>query len=91
MMQMFVHMRRGTEAPNSRSIAHHQRHDTTLLFWQLLMIALRDRVNWESGSKASYEVKEGDMVSVSGKGRLEIKAVSETKKGKFSVEMVRYV
>lgn len=49
------------------------------------------RVNWRSAGKASSEVKAGDMISVSSKGRLEVKEASLTKKGKYSVKMVRYV
>jgi hypothetical protein len=37
------------------------------------------------------ELKEGDVVSVSGKGRLEVKGVGKTKKEKFLVQMVRLV
>lgn len=49
------------------------------------------RVNWRSGAKPSSEVKAGDVISVAGKGRLEVKAASMTKKGKHSVQMVRYL
>jgi RNA-binding protein YlmH len=49
------------------------------------------RVNWRGGVKPSYEIRQGDVISCSGKGRVEVKAVSETKKGKFAVEMVRYI
>jgi RNA-binding protein YlmH len=49
------------------------------------------RVNWRPAGKASSEVKQGDVVSVSGRGRLEVKDVSISKKGKFVVNMVRYV
>ncbi|PSC68957.1 photosystem II S4 domain [Micractinium conductrix] len=49
------------------------------------------RVNWRSGCKASADVKAGDVISVAGKGRLEIKAAERTAKGKFRVEMQRYL
>lgn len=49
------------------------------------------RVNWRSGAKPSVEVKAGDMISCAGKGRLEVKAATLTKKGKWSVQMVRYL
>mmetsp|Transcript_23122 Transcript_23122/g.59237 ORF Transcript_23122/g.59237 Transcript_23122/m.59237 type:complete len:162 (+) Transcript_23122:717-1202(+) len=49
------------------------------------------RVNWKTGCKSKDEVKEGDIISCSGKGRVEVKAVSVTKKGKYGVELVRYV
>ena len=41
--------------------------------------------------KASREVQEGDTISCAGKGRLEIRGVNVTKKGKYAVEMVRLV
>lgn len=49
------------------------------------------RVNWRSGAKPSVDVAAGDVISVSGKGRLEVRAVTETKRGKYAVDMVRYV
>ncbi|EFN54575.1 hypothetical protein CHLNCDRAFT_35967 [Chlorella variabilis] len=49
------------------------------------------RVNWRAAGKASAEVQAGDVVSVAGKGRLEVKAAAMTKKGKHSVQMVRYL
>lgn len=49
------------------------------------------RVNWKGGVKASESVAAGDMISCAGKGRVEVKAIGETKKGKFAVELVRYV
>lgn len=49
------------------------------------------RVNWRDAKKPSVELKEGDVVSVTGRGRLEVRGVSETKKGKFAVAMVRYL
>jgi hypothetical protein len=48
------------------------------------------RVNWRP-AKASAMLKSGDIVSCAGKGRLEIGEVSETKKGKFAVELARRV
>lgn len=49
------------------------------------------RVNWRAGAKPSAEVRAGDMISCAGKGRLEVKAATLTKKGKWSVQMVRYL
>ncbi|KAK9833775.1 hypothetical protein WJX74_005499 [Apatococcus lobatus] len=46
------------------------------------------KVNWKP-MKASRDVQEGDTISCAGKGRLEIRSVSVTKKGKYAVEMVR--
>jgi photosystem II S4 domain protein len=49
------------------------------------------RLNWKSGAKTSIDVQQGDVISVGGKGRVEVKNVTLTKKGKYYVEMVRYV
>ncbi len=37
------------------------------------------------------ELSKGDIVSCAGKGRLEIVDVIVTKKGKYAVDIVRYV
>ncbi|XP_065862099.1 uncharacterized protein [Euphorbia lathyris] len=49
------------------------------------------RVNWITITKNNTTLKTGDIVSVSGKGRLEIGEIKPTKKGKFSVELIRYI
>ncbi|CAA7013807.1 unnamed protein product [Microthlaspi erraticum] len=49
------------------------------------------RVNWATVTKNGTIVKTGDVVSVSGKGRLKIGEINETKKGKFAVEIIRYL
>lgn len=49
------------------------------------------RVNWKSALKASVELAPSDVVSCSGKGRIEITSVEGTSKGKYIVQMVRYV
>ncbi|PNW74951.1 hypothetical protein CHLRE_12g502950v5 [Chlamydomonas reinhardtii] len=49
------------------------------------------RLNWRPVTKPSVEVKEGDVISCSGKGRVEIKACEMTKKEKYAVTMMRYV
>jgi RNA-binding protein YlmH len=49
------------------------------------------RVNWRPVSKTSIDLKEGDIVSCSGKGRMEVRSITMTKKGKYSVNLVRYV
>ncbi|XP_018491613.1 uncharacterized protein LOC108862083 isoform X2 [Raphanus sativus] len=49
------------------------------------------RVNWATVTKNGTTVKTGDVVSVSGKGRLKIGEINETKKGKFAVEIIRYL
>ncbi|XP_076905554.1 uncharacterized protein LOC143561320 isoform X1 [Bidens hawaiensis] len=49
------------------------------------------RVNWVTVTKNNTTIKSGDMISVSGKGRLKIGEVKETKKGKFAVELIRFL
>ena len=49
------------------------------------------RVNWREGCKPKTVVAAGDVISLRGKGRVEVGDVSETKKGKFQVELVRYL
>ncbi|CAN8288152.1 unnamed protein product [Cochlearia groenlandica] len=49
------------------------------------------RVNWATVTKNGTIVKTGDVVSVSGKGRLKIGEINETKKGKFGIEIIRYL
>jgi photosystem II S4 domain protein len=48
------------------------------------------RVNWLEVTQASYNVKAGDLISVRGKGRLEISEVAVTKKQRYRVNLVRY-
>lgn len=48
------------------------------------------RINWRP-AKVSQALKEGDIISCSGKGRLKLETVTITKKGKFSVEILRSV
>ncbi|XP_044473756.1 putative RNA-binding protein YlmH [Mangifera indica] len=49
------------------------------------------RVNWTTVTKNGAALKTGDIVSVSGKGRLQIGEINSTKKGKFAVELIRYL
>ncbi|CAM9097727.1 unnamed protein product [Phaeothamnion confervicola] len=46
-------------------------------------------VNWRETKSTSAEVKAGDTITVRGKGRVEVLAVSETKSGRFRVDMNR--
>lgn len=48
------------------------------------------RVNWKEVTQASHNVKSGDLISVRGKGRLEVGDVSLTKKQRYRVNLVRY-
>lgn len=54
-------------------------------------IANKDvRVNWKDVTQSSYNVKEGDLIAMRGKGRLEVGEVSVTKKQRYRVNLVRY-
>ena len=48
------------------------------------------RVNWKDVTQSNYNVKAGDLISVRGKGRLEVGEVSITKKQRYRVDLVRY-
>lgn len=49
------------------------------------------RVNWADEDRPSVKLKDGDVVSCTGKGRIEIKSVGMTKKGRYGLSIVRYV
>ncbi|KAJ6824322.1 uncharacterized protein M6B38_382605 [Iris pallida] len=49
------------------------------------------RLNWSPVLKNGTTLKTGDIVSVSGKGRLKVGEITTTKKGKFAVELILYL
>lgn len=49
------------------------------------------RVNWKETQSASYQVKPGDLIVMSGKGRLEVGEVSVTKKQRYRIQLARFV
>ncbi|MEG4519917.1 MULTISPECIES: photosystem II S4 domain protein [unclassified Microcoleus] len=49
------------------------------------------RVNWKDVTQASYNVKSGDLIAVTGKGRLEVGEVAVTKKERYRVQLTRYL
>ncbi len=49
------------------------------------------RVNWKDVTQASYQVKSGDLIAVSGKGRLEVGEIMVTKKERYRVQLTRYM
>ncbi|CAL1373327.1 unnamed protein product [Linum trigynum] len=56
------------------------------------LISNRDvRVNWSTVTKNNTNLKSGDIISVSGKGRMKVGEINNTKKGKFAVELIRYI
>lgn len=49
------------------------------------------RVNWKEITQSSHALKEGDLVAIRGKGRLEIGEVAVTKKDRFRVQLTRFM
>ncbi|GAB2284510.1 hypothetical protein Dimus_018964 [Dionaea muscipula] len=49
------------------------------------------RVNWKTITKNGTILKTGDMISVTGKGRLKIGEIDSTKKGKYAIELILYL
>jgi RNA-binding protein YlmH len=49
------------------------------------------KVNWSVVSDGSFQVKEGDIISTRGRGRVRLETVRGlTKKGRVSVRLTRY-
>jgi len=48
-------------------------------------------VNWKEMKSANSLLKGGDIVTIRGKGRLEVTEVETTSKGKFRVKMTKFV
>jgi len=49
------------------------------------------KVNWREGAKTKTQVESGDIISLRGKGRVEVGEVSETKKGRFNIDLTRFL
>jgi RNA-binding protein YlmH len=49
------------------------------------------RLNWAPTTKGSAVVSAGDIIACSGKGRVEVVGVGLTAKGRWRVEMLRFV
>ncbi|MCX7780372.1 MAG: YlmH/Sll1252 family protein [Negativicutes bacterium] len=50
------------------------------------------KVNWQDAKNSAQAVKAGDVISMRGRGRLEIcEILGQTKKGRFSVLLKRYI
>ncbi|NJK40314.1 MAG: photosystem II S4 domain protein [Acaryochloridaceae cyanobacterium SU_2_1] len=47
------------------------------------------RVNWKDTSQSSYTLKAGDLITIRGKGRLEIGEVNITKKDRYRIHLKR--
>ncbi|MBP0019870.1 MAG: photosystem II S4 domain protein [Cyanobacteria bacterium SBLK] len=48
------------------------------------------RVNWKEIKQPSYNVKSGDLISLRGKGRVEVGEIAVTKKQRYRVQMTRF-
>lgn len=49
------------------------------------------RVNWKEISQPSHNIQSGDLISMRGKGRLEIGEIVVTKKQRYRVQLTRYI
>jgi photosystem II S4 domain protein len=49
------------------------------------------RANWKEITQASYQVKQGDLIAIRGKGRLEVGEIAVTKKERYRVQLTRYI
>jgi photosystem II S4 domain protein len=47
------------------------------------------RVNWQEITQSSYALKAGDLITIRGKGRLEVGEVQVTKKDRYRVQLTR--
>jgi photosystem II S4 domain protein len=48
------------------------------------------QVNWKAIAQTSHTLSAGDLVSIRGKGRLEIGEVAVTKKERYRINLIRY-
>ncbi len=48
------------------------------------------RVNWKTITQPSHTVGPTDLITIRGRGRVQVEEVMETKKGRFRVQMTRY-
>jgi len=46
-------------------------------------------INWKEAKNSSLEVKAGDIITIRGKGRVEIVEITQTKKGRYKIIMNR--
>ena len=49
------------------------------------------RVNWKDVTTPSHIVKSGDLIAITGKGRLEVGEVAVTKKERYRVQLTRFI
>lgn len=49
------------------------------------------KVNWKTITQASRPVNTGDLITIRGRGRVQVGDVTKTKKGRYRVELTRYL
>lgn len=49
------------------------------------------RVNWKTITQSSYNIKAGDLISLRGKGRIEVGEINITKKERYRINLTRFV
>lgn len=50
------------------------------------------KVNWQNGKSSSYSIKAGDIISMRGRGRVEVcEIIGQTKKGRISILLKRFI
>ncbi|MEO3707314.1 photosystem II S4 domain protein [Trichormus azollae] len=49
------------------------------------------RVNWKEITRASSQLKSGDLIAITGKGRLEVGEITVTKKDRYRMQLTRYM
>ncbi|MBV9387322.1 MAG: photosystem II S4 domain protein [Chroococcidiopsidaceae cyanobacterium CP_BM_ER_R8_30] len=49
------------------------------------------RVNWKDVTQSSYQLKQGDLIAIRSKGRLEVGEINVTKKDRYRVQLTRYI
>lgn len=89
--------RQASQAPFEPQLCFEQAHmqwqtasNDSKLCMHVDVLLLACRVNWKP-AKASAVVKTGDIISCAGKGRVEVGEIATTKKGRYAVDLVRYL
>ncbi|MGK7911887.1 MAG: photosystem II S4 domain protein [Synechococcus sp.] len=49
------------------------------------------KVNWKTITQASRPVNSGDLIAIRGRGRVQVGSISTTKKGRYRVELTRFL
>lgn len=49
------------------------------------------RVNWKAITQPSHTLQPEDLITIRGRGRLQVQSVSETKKGRYRIQLIRYL